>query len=1128
GGEGNDILVGGVAKDLLTGGNGADLLIGGAGNDVLYGDAMQIGPAYLDWSVGRQVIPGDGITTYRVVTTQAWLYEDSAQVSDDTLHGGAGDDWLFGGAGNDLLDGGENADVLLGEAGNDTLIGGMGNDELNGDNAYLPEALHGDDWLDGGEGDDKLFGGAGDDVLIGGKGNDILVGGKGKDTYIFNAGDGKDDIYDTDTGPEASVIVFGEGVNRNNIKLHKGSMIVDFGDGDSLHFTAFDDMDPLGTPLVSAFQFSDGYSMSWDELLSRGFDIDGTNGDDVLIGTGVEDRIDGKDGDDSIQGLGGDDTITGGPGTDAMDGGAGNDTYVLNLGDSPANQGGAFEAIYDESGDDAIRLGDGIVISNLITETTNEEDLLIRYGGGQVVIVGGQRGVIENIQFADGSKFSIHSFVGQTLHAAQDVSIFERGVMLMGGTEADILTSYGGDNTISGGHGDDHLFGFDGGNTYLYELGDGVDTITDNSAKIDHFGNTLKNTLRFGKGIVPDDITLGYRGDQLILTIAGSEAICIKGFDAADALGKHAIDIFAFSDGTTLTYPELLVRGFEIHDADESSLINGTSLEDRIHGNSGDDALHGLSGNDHLWGGGEDDILYGGAGDDVYYFNLGDGSDTVIDTEGTNRVVFGAGLNFVDVRIEQAMGVDGESYLDLTFASGDRFSIRMGERGYVQAFDFDGEVYGVNDLLAMLPSLKLIGDGTDEVLAGFEGDDTLWGGGGADTLNGNAGNDMLDGGARDDVLNGGIGVDTYIFNVGGGHDVVNEVAGEVSILGLGVGISPELLNYSRVGYDLVLKLRADGGTIRISGYFNNPDDWTVRLNDDSIIQMATLLQLTQVQPNSLEAILSQYRSEARASLIAQWIREGYQVDANGVAHYRSSYANDYSAYGGNLQYVNREETYSAEFIAVDIQNPLNLPTSLNNFLYSSRAYSRGRASQHVASNYSSHNEFSTEWINQYVPARRAPADWHFISWNSSLSKSGGIQIPSTTYYFQRDPAGNIVGIWYWGSSGEIPASVGLALVTVERVTETQSHHSYLPEFTLTDGDDVLSLFQSGIVYGGVGDDFIELGSDEYMEGIRLYYGMGGLAYGGEGDDTIVALDGDNVLIGGRGQDTLIGGHESDT
>src|SRR5690606_28025945 len=110
-----------------------------------------------------------------------------------------------------------------------------------------------------------------------------------------------------------------------------------------------------------------------------------------------------------------------------------------------------------------------------------------------------------------------------TLHAAQDISIFERDVMLMGGSGADILRAYGGNNTISGGRGDDLLFGYDGGNTYLYDLGDGVDTITDTSAKVDFQGRAVENTLKFGKGIVPDDITLGYRGDQLILTVAGNE-----------------------------------------------------------------------------------------------------------------------------------------------------------------------------------------------------------------------------------------------------------------------------------------------------------------------------------------------------------------------------------------------------------------------------------------------------------------------------------------------------------------------------------------------------------------------------------------------------------------------------
>ena len=53
--------------------------------------------------------------------------------------------------------------------------------------------------------------------------------------------------------------------------------------------------------------------------------IDGTSGNDDLLGTGDADVINGLAGDDTLQGGDGDDILQGGSGADSMDGGAGFD-----------------------------------------------------------------------------------------------------------------------------------------------------------------------------------------------------------------------------------------------------------------------------------------------------------------------------------------------------------------------------------------------------------------------------------------------------------------------------------------------------------------------------------------------------------------------------------------------------------------------------------------------------------------------------------------------------------------------------------------------------------------------------------------------------------------------------------
>lgn len=64
--------------------------------------------------------------------------------------------------------------------------------------------------------------------------------------------------------------IFGEGVNKNAIKLGKGSLLLDLGDGDAIHIENFDAENPLAAPSVASFQFADGTSLTWTELLARG------------------------------------------------------------------------------------------------------------------------------------------------------------------------------------------------------------------------------------------------------------------------------------------------------------------------------------------------------------------------------------------------------------------------------------------------------------------------------------------------------------------------------------------------------------------------------------------------------------------------------------------------------------------------------------------------------------------------------------------------------------------------------------------------------------------------------------------------------------------------------------------
>jgi Ca2+-binding RTX toxin-like protein len=89
------------------------------------------------------------------------------------------------------------------------------------------------------------------------------------------------------------------------------------------------------------------------------------------------------------------------------------------------------------------------------------------------------------------------------------------------------------------------------------------------------------------------------------------------------------------------------------------SVLQGTSLKDRIYAGRGDDIIKGLGGNDKLIGEGGKDTLIGGAGndvltgdaargsfEDVFVFGRGSGRDVITDFEvGKDMLQILKGLN---------------------------------------------------------------------------------------------------------------------------------------------------------------------------------------------------------------------------------------------------------------------------------------------------------------------------------------------------------------------------------------------------------------------------------------------------------------------------------------------------
>ena len=654
--------------------------------------------AELEWSVTREVNDDGDVIRYPVHFSNVQTTSSDTIGGADVIYAGAGDDWAFAGAGDDYVDAGRGDDVVFGQAGNDVLVGADGSDVLVGDSASVDDAgLSGDDYLDGGDGNDRLDGGKGSDVLYGGAGNDVLlgregddilfggpgtdllIGGPGKDTYVFNRGDGTEVVQDTPadaSDPEASVLVLGEGVNRNSIKFRLGSLMVDLGEGDAVHFTGFDPDDPGATPVLGAIQFADGTAMTYQDVLDQGFDLQGTESDDYIVGTAVTDRIDGKEGNDTVLAKGGDDVLTGGAGNDLLIGGAGMDTYVFTRGDG---QDSVDDEVTIGNATEASRLefGDGVDASALKFRLGSDDSLVVDAGYGDEVAFQQfnpddplSTPLLSVIDFGDGGSLTYAALLakGFDLEGSNDddlirgTAVTDRIIALAGndyllaGAGDDVIDGGGGDDVISGGDGNDILVGGEGADILQGGAGDDHFVADDGDVVIDTLdANSLDITASRELTLANLEITQ-YEADggDVFLNLHVRDTANPGATPASGGISLQGAELGAFvavtlNDGAggtvTLSGSELLsgfaAHGVVIRGSSSADTLLGTRHADVIFGGAGADTLDGGAGDDKLDGGPGDDALLGGPGNDTYLLAFNGGRDTIVEDE-QRRALFNA------------------------------------------------------------------------------------------------------------------------------------------------------------------------------------------------------------------------------------------------------------------------------------------------------------------------------------------------------------------------------------------------------------------------------------------------------------------------------------------------------
>ncbi|MFN6487676.1 DUF4347 domain-containing protein [Nostoc sp. DedQUE02] len=395
-------------------------------------------------------------------------------VRENTLSGTRSADSLRGSLADDIIYGYEGSDRLYGETGKDTIYGGISNDSLYGGT--------GNDILDGGDANDYLYGQDGHDRLIGNAGNDYLCGGEGND--VLDGGNGTDslnesgDVNFTLTNSQLSGLGNDTLISIEKITLTGGIT-------DNI-------LDASGFTLGSVSLY-------------------GGAGNDNLFGGSKNDYLYGQDDSDRLIGNAGNDYLYGGNSDDTLDGGVGNDSLYGDNGGDRLIGGAGNDYLYGGAGDDALDGGDGIDYlnesSNVNFTLTNTQlsglgsDTLINIE--QVTLTGG---ISDNI--LDASAFSLgkvylYGGVGNDT--------------LTGGAGNDYLYGGNGNDLLNGGAGNDYLYGQGGADIFVLASGNGNDSIYSFQDGIDKLG--LFGGLTYGA------LTISATGNNTSIRISSTNEV---------------------------------------------------------------------------------------------------------------------------------------------------------------------------------------------------------------------------------------------------------------------------------------------------------------------------------------------------------------------------------------------------------------------------------------------------------------------------------------------------------------------------------------------------------------------------------------------------------------------------
>lgn len=760
GGDTGDILIGGRASDVLNGGAGNDLIIATGGEDIVDGgagdeDIFATVAGFADYSYtlidngpdDRQII-----LTYQGADT-ALL--GSTEVTNVEFLIFAGTTFSF-----------------------DTLAAAItGSGIING--TELPDLIFGSD------GADTINGLGGDDRITGFGGQDVIDGGAGNDTVDYSA----EDLGTGFLGVTANLDPNGtQGTPSDdtliNIENVVGTDLQDLllGNDEDNRLTG-----RAGGDYIAGF--------GGDDILSAGFEPSGTGGFNTLAGgDGNDVLISGNTGDIFVGGRGNDTYRNGAPGVDKID-----QIYY------GTETSGFIDFVEDYLGEDfaagwpdyiIVRvLGDNLVeVEKVYADVTYVDTLEGNF------VINGTPGIdtfeLRNVWGAFDGGDGDDLFIGYIPDTAERPEvIWTTGVL--GGNGNDRLISFSGDESFSGGNGND---------TVELRITRGNDHAPD------------YDTLRFGSSTQenvdgPRLRTLDGNADFDTLDVSQSDLdwVMVYGVSAFGVTGTLiSTTDNSVNDVISSQIPDNRKDYNDLASFDQLDLFEVRNFEQFI-GSDAQEAIYfedaidldfsfvGNGGNDYFWGTNNSGNMT---------LDMGDGDDEVTTGQGVDTVTAGAGNDSIWVygnaagTLETVDAGAGNDYVAIindgtatgtfTFAGGTgQDLLDFGEYASeiiidLQAGTFDiaagsvtGSFSGFEAVIGGDRQNTITGDDTDNISSGGEVDDTIYGGGGNDILytgtgpqSGDIGEDFIYAGAGNDlifapsgrgVLDGGDDFDTVRF-----------------------------------------------------------------------------------------------------------------------------------------------------------------------------------------------------------------------------------------------------------------------------------------------------------------------------------------------------------------------------